>query len=58
MQKYGESKTTRIVITSLPERDIRNIRPLDFVEESVPYVEALLYFRVSSMDRLDVMQQM
>jgi len=39
MHKYGESKTTRImmatVLTSLPERDVRNSGPLDFFEQSV-----------------------
>ena len=34
MRKYGESKTTRIMMalcrTSLPERDVRNITPMDF----------------------------
>jgi len=39
MHKYGESKITRIMkqlyIKSLPERDIQNIRLLDFFEQSV-----------------------
>jgi len=34
MRKYGERKTTGIMIamyrTSLPERDVRNITPMDF----------------------------
>jgi len=31
MHKYGESKMTRqLYVMSLPERDVRNIRPLDF----------------------------
>jgi len=34
MRKYGESKTTRIMMelyrTSLPVRDLENFRPMDF----------------------------
>jgi len=34
MHKYGESKTTRIMMalyrTSLPVRDLENFRPMDF----------------------------
>jgi hypothetical protein len=36
MHKYGDSKTTRIMmatvrhVKSRPERDVRNFRPLDF----------------------------
>ena len=40
MHKYGENKMTRImmatVLTSTPERDVRNMRAPAFVERNVP----------------------
>ena len=40
IRKYGESKTTRIMMASIPPsllvRDLENFRPMDFFRQSVP----------------------